>query len=43
MWHVNDIDIDITYNDSRSALTIGIQDERSFAAVEAYARANTVE
>lgn len=43
MWHVNDIDIDITYNDSRSALTIGIQDERSFAEVEAYARANSVE
>ncbi|POH56805.1 hypothetical protein CVS28_19100 [Arthrobacter glacialis] len=43
MWHVNDIDIDITYNDSRSSLTIGIQDERSFAEVEAYARANSAE
>lgn len=43
MWNVNGIDIDVTYNDSRSSLTIGIQDERFFAEVEAYARANSVE
>ncbi|WP_196398699.1 hypothetical protein [Arthrobacter terrae] len=40
MWNVNSIDIDVTYNDSRSSLTIGIQDERFFAEVEAYARDN---
>ncbi len=43
MWNVNGIDIDVTYNDSRSSLTIGIQDERFFAEVEAYARDNNVE
>jgi hypothetical protein len=43
MWNVNDIDIDITYNDCRSSLTIGIQDERFFAEVEAYARDNSVQ
>ena len=43
MWNVNGIDIDVTYNDSRSSLTIGIQDERFFTEVEAYARANSVE
>lgn len=43
MWNVNGIDIDITYNDSRSSLSIGIQDERFFAEVEANARANSVE
>lgn len=43
MWNVNGIDIDVTYNDSRGSLTIGIQDERFFAEVEAYARANSVE
>lgn len=43
MWNVNGIDIDVTYNDSRSSLYIGIQDERSFADVEAYARANSAE
>lgn len=43
MWNVNGIDIDVTWNDSRSALTIGIQDERVFAEVEAYARANSEE
>ncbi|WP_281268083.1 hypothetical protein [Arthrobacter psychrolactophilus] len=43
MWNVNGIDIDVIWNDSRSALTIGIQDERVFAEVEAYARANNVE
>ncbi len=42
MWNVNGIDIDVTYNDSRSSLTIGIQDERFFAEVEAYARNNSV-
>lgn len=40
MWNVNGIDIDITWNDSRSSLTIGIQDARFFADVEAYARNN---
>ena len=43
MWNINGIDIDVTYNDSRSSLTIGIQDERFFVEVEAYARANSVE
>ncbi len=43
MWNVNGIDIDVTWNDSRSSLTIGVQDERVFAEVEAYARANSVE
>lgn len=43
MWNVNGIDIDVTYNDSRSSLYIGIQDERFFAEVEAYARANSAE
>lgn len=43
MWNVNGIDIDVTYNDSRSSLTIGIQDERFFAQVEAYPRAKSVE
>ena len=43
MWNVNGIDIDVTYNDSRSSLDIGIQDERFFAEVEAYARANSTE
>lgn len=43
MWNVNGIDIDVTYNDSRSSLSIGIQDERFFADVEAYARDNSVE
>lgn len=43
MWNVNGIDIDVTYNDSRSSLNIGIQDERFFAEVEAYARANSAE
>jgi hypothetical protein len=40
MWNVNGIDIDVTWNDSRSSLAIGIQDERVFAEVEAYARDN---
>lgn len=40
MWNVNAIDIDVTFNDSRSSLTIGIQDEQFFAEVEAYARDN---
>lgn len=42
MWNVKgiDIDIDILWNDSRSSLTIGIQDERFFADVEACARSN---
>ncbi|MHA7270152.1 hypothetical protein [Arthrobacter sp. HLT1-20] len=40
MWNVNGIDIDVTWNDSRSSLTIGVQDERVFAEVEAYARDN---
>lgn len=31
MWNVNGIDIDVTYNDARSSLTIGIQHERFFA------------
>ncbi|MDJ0314781.1 hypothetical protein [Arthrobacter sp. H35-D1] len=40
MWNVNGIDIDLTYNDSRNSLNIGIQNERFFAEVEAYARDN---
>ncbi|MGP9504146.1 hypothetical protein ACT3TS_18295 [Specibacter sp. AOP5-B1-6] len=40
LWNVNGIDIDLTHNDSRSPLTIGIQVERFFADVEAYARTN---
>ncbi|MHA7271458.1 hypothetical protein [Arthrobacter sp. HLT1-20] len=40
MWNVNGIDIDVTWNDSRSSLSIGVQEERVFAAVEAYARNN---
>lgn len=35
------MDIDVHYgNDSHSSLMIGVQDERIFAEVEAYARDN---
>ena len=41
IWNVDDIDIDVHYgNDNRSSLMIGVQDERIFAEVEAYARDN---
>lgn len=41
IWNVNGIDIDVHYgNDNRSSLMIGVQDERIFAEVEAYARDN---